>query len=67
MNHTSTFKSQAARGAQASGYGEERYWAYLEYACLSHRDYYLERGDQASADRVMTESLGDALRGNNGD
>lgn len=59
--------SQSARQALASGFGGERYAAYLDETAERMRDYYLARGDTVSAERMMTRSLGEALAGNDGD
>lgn len=56
------FKSQAARDAQASGYGSATYPAYLERHALELAERFPER-----AEEFMTRSLGEALTGNNGD
>lgn len=60
-------KSQSAREALASGFGGERYAAYLDATAERLRDFYLARGDAESAERMMTRSLGEALAGNDGD
>ena len=64
---TDTYESQAARDASRTGYGDSRYWQALDDSERRSRDYYRARGDHASAERVMTRSLGEALEGNNGD
>jgi len=61
------YQSQAARDAQAGGYGGESYWVALDEAALRMRDYFLRRDDPASAAEMLTRSLGEALRGNDGD
>ena len=58
------YRSQCARDAQASGYGDRNYWDYLETSSLEHyakRDRFPELSD------ALTRSLGEALRGNEGD
>lgn len=68
---TRTFKSQSARDAQRAlvrgGHVDESYLDYLDDAEQRHHDYYAERGDMVSAERMLTRSLGEALRGNDGD
>jgi hypothetical protein len=54
----SAYKSQAAREAQLLGYGDKSYWDYLDEAALEHYA-------KGLADAYM-QSLGDALRGNEG-
>jgi hypothetical protein len=61
------YEAQAARDAQARGYGDERYWDYLERSAHEHRDYYLRHGDAAKAAEQMTRSLGASLAGNDGE
>ena len=60
------YQSQSARDAQASGYGGESYWAYLDDAALRTRDYYLRHDDPEMAAKMLTQSLGEALQGNDG-
>ena len=62
-----TYESQAAREAQESGYGDERYWSYLDDAERTTRDFWLRRGDTARAEETMNRSLAEALQGNEGD
>lgn len=62
-----TYDAQSARDAMASRYGGASYWRYLDRSAKEKRDYYLERGDTESAERMMTRSLGEALAGNDGD
>lgn len=61
------FRSQAARDAQASGYGNERYWRYLDEHAQRTHDYFVRYGDQAKADEQFTRPLGAALTGNDGE
>lgn len=61
------YVSQSARDAQASGYGDERYWSYLDEAAKRHHDYWLRHGDPERAQQMLTESLSQALAGNDGD
>lgn len=61
-----TYASQSARDAQRKGYGSSSYWAYLDEAAKSHHDYFLRHGDTQKANEMFTQSLGAALRGNDG-
>ncbi len=61
-----TFTSQAARDAQAANYGGARYWAYLDQAARESHDYFLRHGDPVLAASMLTRSLSEALRGNDG-
>jgi hypothetical protein len=61
------YKSQAARDAQAQGYGGPSYWAGLDEHAQELHDKFLSRGDTVRAAEMLTRSLGDALKGNNGD
>ena len=63
----SGYESQAARDAERAGYGSESYWVYLDEAARRHRDYFLARGDTATAEAMMTRTLGESLAGNDGD
>jgi hypothetical protein len=60
------YTSQAARDAQAAGYGGASYWDYLDKHALELRDSYLAKGDNAMAEFMLTRSLCETLRGNNG-
>lgn len=62
-----TYRSQAARDAQARGYGGESYWAYLDRTCQESHDHWIRRGDPERASHMLTRSLGEALQGNDGD
>jgi len=61
------YKSKSAQQAQASGYGKESYWDYLEEAAQNHHDYYTQRGMTDTAELMFTQSLGECLQGNDGD
>lgn len=61
------YKSEAARDAQRTGYGDKSYWNYLDESAQEHYDYFAARGDQETADLMFTQSLSDSLRGNDGD
>jgi hypothetical protein len=60
------YRSQAARDARRAGYGDASYWKYLDRAAQEHYDYFMARGDTAKAESMFTESLSEALRGNDG-
>ena len=62
----SEFQSQAARDAQASNYGSQRYWEVLDAHSMESRDYYLRHGKPERAAEMMTRSLSQALMGNDG-
>lgn len=63
---TAEYSSQAARDAQASGYGSASYWATLDEAAQRHHDYYMHHGEPEKAAAMLTRSLGEALAGNDG-
>lgn len=60
------YKSQAARDAQASNYGDKSYWDYLDEHALELREKFLQRGDTKTAEEMLTRSLSAALAGNDG-
>ena len=62
-----TYKSQSARDAQASGYGDPSYWAYLDQATQESHDYYMRHGMPEKATEMLNRSLGEALQGNDGE
>jgi|CXWL01.1.fsa_nt_gi hypothetical protein len=75
MKNPSVYKAQSARDAQESGYGVvsgpvavggEHYWDYLEQHAQELHAYYLAKGDTVTAEKMLTRSLSDALRGNDG-
>lgn len=61
------YVSQAARDAQAANYGKQSYWDYLDQSAQEHYDYFMRHGDPATAESMFTQSLSDALRGNEGE
>jgi hypothetical protein len=65
MEHT--YVSRTAQDAERAGYGDGAYWAYLDESALRLATYYRERGDDESADRMLTRSLSEALASNDGD
>lgn len=62
-----TYKSQAARDAQAANYGGPDYWQYLDDAAQEHFDYFTKKGDDDTAAAMFTQSLAEALQGNDGE
>lgn len=62
-----TYKAQAARDAQAANYGDKNYWDYLEQSAHEHRDYFMRHDDPVAAELMFTQTLGEALAGNDGD
>lgn len=65
-NTPRVYRSQSARDAQAMGYGSSSYWDSLEAHAFKLRDYYQAKGDTAKADQMLSRSLSEALRGNEG-
>jgi hypothetical protein len=61
------YRSQSAHDAQRMGYGGPSYHAYLDEAAQRIHDYFAARGDTATAQEMFIQSLGEALRGNDGD
>lgn len=61
------YHSRAAQQAEASGYGDKRYWDYLEATAQRLHDYYAQKGDADTAVLMLTQTLGEALQGNDGD
>lgn len=66
MSAPDTYRSQAARDAQASGYGGASYWRTLDEGAQRAHDYYTRHGDPERAATMLTRSLGEALAGNDG-
>lgn len=66
MDNAQQYKSQAARDAQAMGYGDKSYWDYLEKSASEHYAY---RSDvyPNGIENAYTQSLSEALMGNEGD
>lgn len=62
----SAYKARAARDAEASGYGDRDYWDYLDQSAQEHHAYFMARGDTEQAEKMLTQSLSEALRGNDG-
>lgn len=61
-----TYKSQSARDAQASSYGNESYWDYLDQSAQEKHDYFMRHGDPEKAAEMFTRSLSESLMGNEG-
>ncbi len=59
--------SQAARDAKAQGIGGQNYWRYLDRSAQEHFDFYMGQGDEATAKSMLTQTLGEALQGNDGE
>ena len=66
VDATRTYAARSARDAQAQGYADRAYWEYLEQSAHETRDYYLRRGDAVLAEEMLTRTLAEALRGNDG-
>ena len=60
------YKSQCALDARDSGCGNHSYWDYLEDHAHELHDKFVARGDQKTANEMLTRSLQDALVGNEG-
>lgn len=67
VKSTKKYKSQAARDAQQCNYGDSHYWQYLDDASIKHSEYFKKIGDYKRAEEMLTESLGSALKGNDGE
>ena len=61
------YRSQSAQDAQRIGYGDERYWNYLDETAQRYRALYIKRGNREQARYMVTRSLSECLRGNDGD
>jgi len=60
------YRSQTARDAQRMNYGDSNYWQYLDDSAKEHNEYYKKLGDNKRAKKMLTQSLSEALQGNNG-
>ena len=60
------FRTRAAAQAAAAGYDDD-YVNYLNTHGVEMHDYFLARGDAEQAERMLTQTLGEALQGNDGD
>lgn len=67
MTTQKQYKSQSARDAQEAGYGSESYWDQLDQSAQEHYEYFMGHGDPVKAQRMFTQSLGEALTGNESD
>ena len=61
------YKSQAAKDAQQSNYGNESYWDMLEETAFRHAAYFKKMGREDVANEMITRSLGESLQGNDGE
>ena len=61
------YKSLSAREAQLAGYGNKSYWDTLDAHAQRIHDHYIAKGDPKTASAMFTQSLGECLRGNDGD
>ena len=59
-----TYKSRAAQEAQASGYGSQSYWDYLDEHALELHDRCLSYRDTKGAAHILTRTLAESLTGN---
>jgi hypothetical protein len=59
-------RCRASIEAQAGGYGSQSYWDYLDQKARDDYAYFMAKGDKAKAERMLTESLSEALAGNDG-
>lgn len=62
-----TYEARAAREAQASGYGDQSYWDYLNRSAFENAEYFLATNHPELAASMFTRSLSEALVGNDGD
>jgi hypothetical protein len=60
------YKVQSARDAQEIGYGDESYWDYLEESAFEKHTLFKKRGDDDTANLMLTRSLSESLAGNDG-
>lgn len=61
------YKSQSARDAQRTGYGDRSYWDYLDQHAQELHDYFMKKGDEKTAKEMLTRSLSESLMGNDGE
>ena len=61
------YQSQAARDAQARGYGDQSYWQHLDQSAKEKYEYFMRHDDPVTAESMLTRSLSEALQGNEGD
>lgn len=67
MSNGARYESQAARDAEKQGHGDRKYWDYLDCHAAAASKYYMARGDAEKARFMLTRSLAESLRGNEGD
>ncbi len=60
------YKSQAARDAQKSNYGDKSYWDSLDKSAQESHAYFVAKGDEKKANEMLTCTLSQALAGNDG-
>ncbi len=65
QTHTD-YEARSANDAREMGYGGESYWQYLDEHAKRMRDYCLRHGDPEQAAEMMTRTLSETLRGNDG-
>ena len=61
------YLSRCANDAAEAGYGDESYWRRLDDAAIRHAAYYRDRGDEQTAALMLTQTLSEALAGNDGE
>lgn len=59
------YRAQSARDAQASGYGDESYWDYLETSAYEHHGYFRAKHEWALADDKRTDDPATAYKNHN--
>lgn len=64
---TTGYRSQSARDAQRTNYGNRRYWEYLEQSAQELHDYFISKGMPEQANAMFTQSLSERLAGNEGE
>lgn len=62
----SEYTVQAAIDAQAQGYGDARYWDYLEEIGKEYYAKFMAKGLEKTARKMMTRSLSESLQWNDG-
>lgn len=60
------YKSQSARDAEQTNYGNQWYWEYLDRAAEECAEFYKRQGKPEMAEQMFTRSLEETLNGNNG-
>jgi hypothetical protein len=67
MTTTTEYKARCARDAQEMKYGDKSYWDMLEEKSHEHYAYYMRKGDKETAEKMLTQTIGECLIGNDGD